>query len=152
MEIVNRYVAIQKIRYEERLDFRVSVPPQFRRCRIPKFTIQPLLENAIQYALEPKLEPCTIRLYARREDKGIRLTVEDNGPGMDEQLLDKLRNGEIHTRGKGIGLMNIDERIKLSFGEEYGLSITSHPGQGTKIGVLLPGDREGHHVQSAVGG
>ncbi|MCZ8514714.1 sensor histidine kinase [Paenibacillus filicis] len=138
LDIVTNYITIQKYRFEERLDFRMEVPEEAGRLTLPKLTLQPLLENSIHYALEAMVEPCQIRITAQREEGKLRITVEDNGPGMDELLLAQVRSGEAPTRGNGIGLKNIDERIKLAFGDAYGIELDSAPGEGTRVSVLIP--------------
>jgi two-component system sensor histidine kinase YesM len=138
LDIVTNYITIQKFRFEERLIFEMDVPLEVRELLLPKFTLQPLLENSIHYALETMVEPCLIRISARREPGKCILVVEDNGPGMDGQLLEKVRKGEARTRGSGIGLKNIEERIIIAFGESYGIYIQSGAGQGTRISVIIP--------------
>lgn len=138
IEIVWSYITIQQYRFEERLDFSLDIPPDLQGCYIPKLTVQPLIENAIHYALEPSIEPCTITVRAFRKEDFLYLTVEDNGPGMDPSLLDKIKGGQVKTRGNGIGLQNIDERIKISFGDQYGLQIESSPDKGTAVSIILP--------------
>ncbi|MNE78642.1 Sensor histidine kinase YpdA [compost metagenome] len=105
---------------------------------IPKLTLQPLLENAIQYGLEPQIDPCTIRIYAQESGERLAIIVEDQGPGMDESYLRKVLSGEVETRGSGIGLLNIQDRMRLAFGEGYGILIESTVGSGTKVKVILP--------------
>ncbi|WP_176474205.1 sensor histidine kinase [Niallia circulans] len=68
----------------------------------------------------------------------MHITVEDNGPGMEEELLAKVRKQEVRTRGTGIGLYNIDSRIKLLYGEEFGLIIKSKRGTGTQVHLIIP--------------
>lgn len=153
LDLVSRYVTIQQYRFDDRLDFVLSVDDDVLDCRIPKLTVQPLIENAIHYALEQMMEPCTITIRAFRDGERVHVIVKDNGPGMDEQFLEKLHKGEVKTRGTGIGLKNIDERTKLFFGEPYGLSIQSKQGCGTAVDVLLPFEtEENNHVQRAAGG
>lgn len=152
IDLVSHYVTIQKYRFEERLDFHIEVEEEVYDCRIPKLTIQPLIENAIHYALEKIIEPCTITIKAYHQNGAVFVTVEDNGPGMDAQFINKLRRGEVQTRGTGIGLKNIDERTKLFFGEQYGLSIHSVQGSGTAVTVFLPYEKgEKQYVQSVAG-
>jgi two-component system sensor histidine kinase YesM len=138
LDIMRSYVTIQKFRFEERLDLRLEVEDEALDYCIPKLTLQPLLENAIQYALEPMIEPCTITVRIRTASSYLLLEVEDQGPGMDAEFLHKLRSGEVTTKGKGIGLANMEERIRLTFGEAYGIQIDSSPGIGTRVGVKLP--------------
>ncbi|MBM7653631.1 cache domain-containing sensor histidine kinase [Neobacillus cucumis] len=150
LNIVKNYIIIQKYRFEERLDFSMHVDLDVFDNYIPKLTLQPLVENAIHYALETMIEPCKIRIYSILNKENFQLIVEDNGPGMEPEILEKVKKGEMKTRGQGIGLSNIDERIKISFGAEYGVNIESKPNQGTKIIILLPYNRGEEHVQSNV--
>ncbi|AEI44170.1 sensor histidine kinase [Paenibacillus mucilaginosus] len=143
LEIVKNYITIQKFRFEERLIFEMDVPEGVRSCRIPKLTLQPLLENAIQYGLEPMIDPCLIRVAASAQGDGLLLTVEDAGAGMDPDLLELVRRGEQPSRGNGIGLNNIKERIVIAFGEPYGVDVDSEPGRGTKVSIRLPLEMEG---------
>jgi two-component system sensor histidine kinase YesM len=143
LDIVRSYVTIQQYRYEERLVFELDVPETFLSRTIPKLTLQPLLENAIHYALEPTIEPCRISLRAYETEEGFFIAVEDTGPGMRPDTLERLKNGELKARGKGIGLLNIDERIRLAYGDRYGLRIEGGTGKGARVVVALPGDASG---------
>jgi two-component system sensor histidine kinase YesM len=138
IEVVKSYVTIQKYRFDERLAFGLEIPESLLKRRLPKLTLQPLLENAIHYALEPSIGTSTIIVSAELTEEGFFLTVADDGPGMPEDMLDKLRNGERRAKGKGIGLLNIDERIKIAFGDAYGIRINSAPGRGTRVILALP--------------
>jgi two-component system sensor histidine kinase YesM len=152
LEIVLHYINIQRIRFEERLDFRLRVPDALMPVPIPKLSLQPLVENAVNYALEKMTDTCVITIAADEKDGLIELTVADNGPGMDESILARLNSGEVKPKGSGVGLRNIDERIRLLFGEMYGLDIESRRGEGTRVRLRMP-KREGgaNHVQRAAG-
>ncbi|APO42724.1 two-component sensor histidine kinase [Paenibacillus xylanexedens] len=138
LEIVNHYITIQTYRFRQRLDFRMDVPASYLGCAIPKLTLQPLLENAIQYGLEPQVGSCLIRVYAEISGGKLALIVEDHGPGMEPEYVEQVLRGEVKTRGTGIGLLNIRERVHLAFGEEYDVLLESKPGHGTRVTVLLP--------------
>ncbi|WP_438494111.1 histidine kinase [Paenibacillus sp. IHBB 3054] len=138
LSIVRSYVTIQRTRFEERLDFRMDIPANLQDALIPKLTLQPLVENAIRYALEPNIEPCMITISVSCTSNGLDLRVADNGPGMTDQFIRDLQQGRIQTRGEGIGLANIKERVQLVFGGEWGTEIESQPGMGTVIHVLIP--------------
>ena len=135
--ILQSYVTIQQIRYEERLQFQLAIDEEIWQYRIPKLTIQPIVENAINYGLEKIPDVCAIEVRGSLVEGGIQLTITDNGPGMDEDILHKIRAGEVKPRGFGIGLSNIDERLKMAFGREYGISISSRE-QGTMVKILIP--------------
>lgn len=146
LNIVKNYIIIQTYRFEERLDFSLQVDSALYGVLIPKLTLQPLVENAIHYALEPMIEPCKIRIYSMVTSNEIKLIVEDNGPGMEPAFLEKLRRGEVKTRGQGVGLSNIHDRMKLSYGEKYGVNIESVPNEGTRIIIVLPFEKGEDYV------
>lgn len=138
LDIINHYVTIQKYRFEERLDFNVDVPEMLLQCSIPKLSLQPLVENAINYGLEQMIDTCTIKIHAYAEHELLFITVEDNGPGMEEQFVAQLLSGEVKTKGSGLGLKNIEDRIKLLYGDAYGLQVESEPNGGTTVKLILP--------------
>ncbi|UFT98758.1 sensor histidine kinase [Radiobacillus kanasensis] len=138
LEIVNNYIIIQKYRYENRLDFSLESTVDYDRSQIPKLTIQPLVENAIQHCLEQLVANCYVHVHITSYQEDLEITVEDNGPGMDEQTIHSIYNGMVKSKGTGIGIYNINERIKLMFGPEYGIDIESEVGIGTKIKIKLP--------------
>ena len=88
--------------------------------------MQPLVENAINYALEEMTETCYIQINARQEKSNIIITITNNGSQFPEDLLNKLSNNEISPHGFGIGLLNIQKRIKLQFGNDYGLTLKNN--------------------------
>ena len=139
LQITREYLRIQEIRYGDRLRVEMAVDEKILRNRIPAMTLQPLVENAIHHALEEMLDTCVIRISGGREEEGVTLSVEDNGPGMDEDILNKLESGEIAPEGLGIGMRNIHRRVQYAFGERYGLRVHSRPGW-TCVSVLLPDD------------
>ncbi|WP_063568055.1 histidine kinase [Paenibacillus sp. O199] len=142
LDIVRSYVTIQHTRFEERLDFDMDIAPEVGTARIPKLTLQPLVENAIHYALEPSIEPCRIRIRARADGDNVVIDVEDDGPGMTPEFLEQLQEGRVQTRGQGIGLSNIKERIRLTFGDEGEMIMSSNPGSGTVVSIRIPWIRE----------
>ncbi|NIK25522.1 cache domain-containing sensor histidine kinase [Paenibacillus lupini] len=138
MRLVGHYVAIQHIRFEERLVFENRVPDRLLGFQVPKLSLQPLVENAINHALEQMIEPCIISITAEECEGGITISVEDNGPGMAPDVIEQLRNGLITPRGTGIGLRNIEDRIKMLFGEAYGIRVESVPLAYTRLTLYLP--------------
>lgn len=121
MNILENYVTIQKLRYPHRLEYSIDIPEQFRNCEIPKFTIQPLLENAIRYGLEEISEICYISVSAFSSDRNLMIEVKNNGSQFDDDLLNKLESREIQPHGFGIGILNIHKRLKIAYGPDYGL-------------------------------
>lgn len=123
LDIVCHYITIQKQRYGDRLTIVFDVSETCSNLAIPKFTIQPLLENAIAYGAECMLEPCTITVRIFTEEEDCICEVRNNGPAPKENLMEKLRSREIVPHGNGVSLLNIDRRIKTVFGEQYGISV-----------------------------
>ena len=123
LDIVCHYLIIQKPRYEERLNVVFDISEECSSLVIPRFVIQPLVENAIAYGLECMLDTCciTIRIFVR-EEKCI-CQVRNTGPEPEKELMRKLKEGNIQPRGNGIGLLNIQQRVQFVFGEEYGVDI-----------------------------
>lgn len=122
LDLVRCYMTIQKIRFEERLEYDILIPEAYAQAKILKLTIQPLAENAIQYGLEENTGNCRIRFTACHTGQVLSIYIKNNGSQFEPDLLDKLKSREIQPRGLGIGLLNIEQRLKLSYGESYGLT------------------------------
>ncbi|SDZ31376.1 two-component system, sensor histidine kinase YesM [Evansella caseinilytica] len=151
LRIVNNYITIQAYRFEERLAFSVDIPPEILANKVPKFILQPLVENAIHYGLQQKLGTCTITVTGKAAGSQLVITVTDDGPGMEGNFVRKLTEGEYQSRGTGIGIKNIHERVKILFGEQYGLRVESERNKGTKVQITLPYEGGNDNVQGAVG-
>ena len=137
LQITREYLRIQLIRYGARLRVEYAVAENVLPCAIPAMTIQPLVENAIHHAAEEMLETCVIRICGHRTASGMDILVEDNGPGLDEDILRKLETGEVQPEGMGIGMRNIDSRIHYAFPGPYGLTVHRANGR-TQIIAHLP--------------
>ncbi len=138
--IVDHYITIQQYRFEDRLIFQKDIAPELLERKVPKFIIQPIVENSIRYALQEMVDSCTILLVAKEKNNCLMLYIRDNGPGMDTDFLEKVDKGTTQPKGNGIGLKNINDRIKLLFGDQYGLDIKSSIKTGTTISITLPGE------------
>ncbi len=123
LELVDYYLTIQKLRFEDRLDVTIQCDDAVRCCLIPKLSIQPLVENAIHYALEDSIETCHILIQTSVSGKKVIITVSNSGSCFEDSTLKDLKNGMVRQHRTGIGLLNIDKRIKLTFGTEYGLIV-----------------------------
>ncbi len=132
------YLAIQKIRYQDRMDYEVNIPKSLYKYSIPKLTLQPLVENSIYHGIKLQREKGTIRVDAIDIGDRIEITVKDNGAGMTEERLKEMRQVIINGEKVGFGLRTVHERIQLLFGEEYGLTISSTEGVGTTITAVIP--------------
>ena len=100
-------------------------------------TLQPIIENAVNYGLEDDLDICIIRVRGSVEEDRAILVVEDNGPGVEQDIIEKLVSGERQPNGNGIGLLNVQKRIELAFSEEYGLSFHRIKGH-TQVWITIP--------------
>lgn len=142
---VSNYLLIQKERMEDKLEYEIDIPHQYESVQVPRLILQPLVENAIIHGIETGGK-VSIRVYEREEDGGCWLEVSDNGAGMDEEHLKRLRDGttEMRMDHRSIGVENVNKRIRLYYGEEFGLTIESRLGEGTVIRFCIPGiHREG---------
>lgn len=122
LELVRYYMTIQQIRYEDRLNYTLDVEDNLLDAQIPKLSIQPLVENAIKYALEEMIDDCMIHINIGMNNENLEIKVKNNGSQFEDDLLAKLRERKVQPHGLGIGLLNIDTRVKLTFGDHYGLS------------------------------
>ena len=138
---VSNYLLIQKERMEDKLEYEIDIPHQYESVQVPRLILQPLVENAIIHGIETGGK-VSIRVYEREEDGGCWLEVSDNGAGMDEEQLKRLRDGttEMRMDHRSIGVENVNKRIRLYYGEEFGLMIESRLGEGTVIRFCIPGN------------
>ncbi|SEA04687.1 two-component system, sensor histidine kinase YesM [Pseudobutyrivibrio sp. ACV-2] len=132
------YLSIQKIRYQDRMDYEVNIPDSLYPYSIPKLTLQPLVENSIYHGIKLQREKGSIKVEAIDMGDKIELTVKDNGAGMTEERLKEMRKVIINGEKVGFGLRTVHERMQLLYGEEYGLSISSTEGVGTTITAVIP--------------
>ena len=123
LELVENYMAIQKLRYSQRLIYEMQIPKEYQNLLLPKFTIQPLLENAIRYGLDNSSDVCTITVSAVLSEDLLVIEVKNSGSSFEENLLEKLVNHEILPHGFGIGLLNIHQRIQIAYGDHFGLHL-----------------------------
>lgn len=147
-QIAREYLRIQQMRYQDHLAVQYDLDAALEKIHIPSMTIQPLVENAVHHAAEEMLDICCIRIWGRENEDSADICVEDNGPGMDENILSKLERGEVQPDGLGIGLTNIHCRIQLEFSAEYGLRICSEKGK-TQVFIHLPKEKETGYEKSS---
>ncbi|NCC07163.1 MAG: HAMP domain-containing protein [Clostridia bacterium] len=121
LSLVSDYATIQQCRFEDRLTFSMEVPSELLDAEIPKLTVQPLVENAIRYALQEDDEACDVSITAARSAELLILSVSNTGSQFPPNILKSLEAGEIQTHGFGIGILNIQKRLRMTFGEPYGL-------------------------------
>ena len=141
LEHVRNYLMIQQKRFKNKFTYRIESEPDTMNLASLKLMLQPLVENAIYHGMEFMDGDGEIAVTAYLENGDLWFTIEDNGLGMTEEQVKNLLTEEAHVasgRGSGIGVKNVNERIHLYFGEEYGLAIESEPDEGTTIRIHLP--------------
>ncbi|MBO9599157.1 MAG: sensor histidine kinase, partial [Cohnella sp.] len=150
---IRHYLTIIELRLQGRLTVEINVDERWRGVRVPKMTLQPIIENAVKHGLEPQGQDGRLSVYAAREGDSLTIIVSDNGVGMSGDKLELLRQsladsdlaiGRSGNGGKeetedsgGIGISNLHRRLKLMFGESYGISVDSAPGEGTSVRIRL---------------
>lgn len=137
IEHLKNYILIQKNRFGDRLQVNIQVGDGTRECEVMKLILQPLVENAIVHGLESKMEGGTVRVIVKKEENTLLYWVEDDGVGVNEDLINRCLK-EKEEEHNVFALKNIDERIKIKYGEGYGLSFHSAVGVGTRVEVRLP--------------
>jgi len=149
IDIVQNYLLVQSIRYQDKFTFSIQIDPKIESFQIVKLTLQPLVENAIYHGIREINYPGRLEVTGGLEEGCVVLRVRDNGKGIPKALQDlearretEQIHGDLILHRKGFGMSNVDERLKLYFGSEYGLRIYSGPGQGTCIEVHLPAVKE----------
>ncbi|WP_325199647.1 sensor histidine kinase [Oscillibacter sp.] len=146
LEHARHYMNIQQIRFKNKFTTEIQAKPGTEGLYTLKLIIQPLLENAIYHGMSSAEDDGLIRVTAYREGEDLLIDVEDNGLGMRPELAASLLDAdrpEVRTRGSGIGVRNVHQRVSLTFGEGYGLTIFSEPDEGTLVRIRLPAlDRE----------
>ena len=153
LDHVESYLTIQKMRYREKLCYELDIEPDTLPCLLPKLVLQPLVENAIYHGIKVKEQGGTVRIASMLDEDKLLLTVEDDGVGMTaEQLagiLDRKPSGEGTSN---IGVRNVNERLRLYFGDDCGLKFFSEPGKGTLVMLVLPRILEERGEEEAHGG
>ena len=134
------YLSIQKIRYQDRFTFNVEINSGLENCLLDPFILQPIIENAMTYAIEELEENGHISVNAYELNDDLVIRIKDNGPGIKQEILYKLNEDldKSTEDGRHIGLKNVHQRIKYRYGEKYGLKILSEVGVGTEVYILIP--------------
>lgn len=141
LEHARNYLTIQNIRYKNKFSYSIEADEETLYLTSIKLIIQPLIENAIYHGMEYMSGEGDILVKSYKKNENLYIDIIDNGLGMLQEVADKLLTEEANNqqrKGSGIGLKNVHERIKLYFGEEYGLEIYSEPDEGTTIRIHMP--------------
>lgn len=147
LEMARSYLEVQAFAYESQFRYEVDCPDSLRNAVILKYILQPVLENALVHGIDKRGDRGCIRIRAWEEAGSLKIEIADNGAGMSEEKIAQL---SACSASAGYGIRNVIQRIRLFYGEDYGVVITSAPGEGTAVLVTLPmrwdkntGDREG---------
>ncbi|MEA5016622.1 MAG: sensor histidine kinase [Candidatus Limiplasma sp.] len=144
MKIVESYLTLQQKRYASLRHSLPQDPGPWSEYLLPALTLQPIVENAVVYGCEPKRGSTHIEVSLEETEEELRILIQDNGMGMAADKLAALREAlaestvEPSPNETGVGLVNISRRVKLKFGQRYGLTIESRPGEGTRVTLHLP--------------
>lgn len=144
-ELIQRYLEIQKMRFLHQMEYSIDIESVILEEKIPKFILQPFVENAIVHGMEKKKEGCTVTVAGKWQDDGMVFIIADTGVGMAQDQLDKIWEEDVEKmfHGQRIGsyaIKNIRERLQLAYGGAYRLDIASEEGQGTTVTIYLPVD------------
>ena len=145
---IQNYIALMNLRFDYELTFQVEVPDSLLYQEVPKISLQPIVENAVVHGAAALGRDSTVFLRGRVEGDCCLLEITDEGQGLSQEQLVRLERqiagleATRSTSGNGIGLKNVQDRIQMTFGEEYGLRVQSQPGHGTTIQVMLPYRKE----------
>lgn len=159
---VENYFTIQHYRFGEKIKLEItySQDEEILQLKLPKLTIQPFVENAIYHGLEKKVDGGTVKVKLETTLHKLLITISDNGVGMPEEQVEKINNyfervavsyvGEDKKKRGGIAMKNVNSRIKLLFGEEYGIHVYSAESIGTDVKIMLPKIRRGIYEERTI--
>ena len=146
VEYIRNYVLLMNLRYDFEVILSIDIPQELYDQEIPKMSLQPVVENAVLHGIEPVATDTTIYIKARELNGAFQIEITDAGRGMNKEQLDRLRetiHGKVQpeggsSKGHGIGLKNVEDRIQLSFGKEYGVEVYSEEAKYTKVSLNMP--------------
>ncbi|MGM9558142.1 MAG: cache domain-containing protein [Oscillospiraceae bacterium] len=147
LDHVKSYLTIQKMRYNEKLQYELDMDPQTADCLLPKLILQPLVENAIYHGIKVKQTGGTVRVESILEEERLLITVEDDGVGMTEEQIARIfEKKQSDAESTKIGVYNVNERLQYYFGSEASMRYYSTPGKRTMVMLVLPivREKEGH--------
>ena len=148
VEYIKNYLALINLRFDYEIYLSINMPETMWRQKIPKMSLQPIIENAINHGVEDIAENTSIYMKGVIEGSMCMIKITDSGKGMSKEQTDALRNkinGGLDVcggEGNGIGLKNVQDRIRISFGKAYGLEIASEEGCYTQVIVKIPYETE----------
>ena len=131
------YLYIQKIRFKDRFSVEVDIDEEALNIWLPPFTLQPIVENIFVHVVEKTLDVCSIRISTNLSRDVVERVIEDSGNFLPDDVVSQIKFGTLQKTGNGVGLQNIDSRIKLLYSEEYGINTERKNGY-SKVKVRVP--------------
>ena len=139
VEYAKGYLTIQKMRYKDKLEFEIDVEPSILNIPLIKLVLQPIIENAIYHGLKYKESKGLLQVKGFMKDGNAVLQVIDNGVGMDEETLSHIYDKhKVNYHSNGVGVYNVQKRLKLYYGENYGITYESEKDVGTTATITIP--------------
>jgi sensor histidine kinase YesM len=148
LAVLREYLSFQGVRFGDRLAWEIRSEPEAEAVKVPRFILQPIVENAVRHGIEPKVDGGRVIVSARRMGGRVRLVVADSGAGIEAPLLAQIRAAAAGEGarpaavpgegGPGIGMANLEERLAYRYGGRASLAIASRPGRGTVVRICLP--------------
>lgn len=137
-QLLQSYLFIQHLRYDD-FQFRMEIPEDLKKYRILKFMIQPFIENCFLHGFEEITSDTRIEVCMLKADGHLKISISDNGNGMDEEVIREIKSCRKKERGlNGIGIGNVIERVRRNYGDDCYVDIRSELGEGTHILLVLP--------------
>ena len=140
---ISKYLQIQKLAYGEKFDIHITIKQEAQQAMVPKFILQPLVENALYHGILVSTRHGNLSLEAERRAENLNITLRDNGAGMSKEKLLELLDYSIESKNETgthtkVGVRAVDKRLKILYGEEYGLKIESGENAGTTVNLIMP--------------
>lgn len=146
IEYVRSYLTIQKMRYKDKLEFEINVDPRITHAQIIRLVLQPIVENAIYHGLKYKESKGMLKVHGYELGERIIIDITDDGVGMDEETLKHIYDKhKVNYHSNGVGVYNVQQRLVLYYGKEYGIIYHSEKGKGTTATVVIPKKQEDVH-------
>lgn len=138
VQLTNSYLSIQRLRYTEYMDYNISFDEEILKYRIPKLTLQPIIENAIYHGLKQKEDKGMVTIKGYKQENAIVIEILDDGVGMEKAKINELINSTPKTNNVDFGVSSVNLRLKLLYGDQYGLNIESKIAEYTKVIIKIP--------------